>query len=53
MFDRFYRGTAHRYTVGGTGLGLAIVQAVAEGLGGRAGVESSKTGTTFRVTLPG
>ncbi len=53
VFDRFYRGTAHRYTVGGTGLGLAIVQAVAEGLGGRAGVESSKTGTTFRVTLPG
>ncbi len=52
VFDRFYRGTAHRYTVGGTGLGLSIVRAVAEGLGGRASVESSQGETTFRITLP-
>ncbi|GMR14285.1 MAG: ATP-binding protein [Gemmatimonadota bacterium] len=52
VFDRFYRGTAHRYTVSGTGLGLAIVESVAEGLGGRATVESSETGTMFRIIVP-
>lgn len=53
VFDRFYRGESHRYTVSGTGLGLAIVRAVAEGQGGHVAVESSDAGTSFRLTLAG
>src|SRR5581483_2214210 len=37
---------------GGTGLGLAICQWVAENHGGRIEIQSSASGTVFRVLIP-
>jgi two-component system, OmpR family, sensor kinase len=52
VFDRFYRGDPAR-SGAGTGLGLAIVKAIAEALGGSAGVTSRPgAGSTFIVRLP-
>ncbi|SEQ79338.1 ATP-binding protein [Microlunatus flavus] len=51
VFDRFYRGPAHRST-GGTGLGLAIVRSLVDAHGGTVGVTSSSAGTRFEVVLP-
>ena len=42
----------HARARGGTGLGLSIVAAIAEAHGGRATLESSAAGATFRVRLP-
>lgn len=48
LFQRFFTTERDR---GGTGLGLAIVKAIAEGRGGRVGVESGSGGSTFTVVL--
>jgi signal transduction histidine kinase len=53
IFERFYRGTAHRFRVGGTGLGLSIVQGVVEAHGGQVGVQSQPgQGAAFSLRLP-
>jgi signal transduction histidine kinase len=52
VFDRFYRGRAHRRG-GHAGLGLALVREVVERHGGNATVISEVgVGTTFTLTLP-
>jgi two-component system OmpR family sensor kinase len=52
-FERFWRAdTSRTRASGGTGLGLSIVAAIAEAHGGRATLESSAAGATFRVRLP-
>lgn len=51
IFARFVRGT----TAGGTnglGLGLSLVSEIAKWHGGAANVESSESGSRFRITLP-
>lgn len=48
LFQRFFTTERDR---GGTGLGLAIVRAIAESRGGRVGVESGPTGSTFTAVL--
>ncbi|HEY4187364.1 MAG TPA: ATP-binding protein [Polyangia bacterium] len=47
IFDPFFSTKAK-----GTGLGLALVQQIAAEHGGRAEVESTPAGTTFRLVLP-
>lgn len=51
IFDKFYRGSTGT-KVSGTGLGLAIVRAMVELSGGRVTVDSSSSGTRFRISLP-
>ena len=51
IFDRFYRSAAAR-SKPGAGLGLAIVREAARAHGGDATVESSASGSKFRLTLP-
>lgn len=52
IFEPFFRGEAARGDSSGSGLGLSIVQRIAEAHGGKAGVKSSGSGSTFRITLP-
>jgi PAS domain S-box-containing protein len=53
IFERFYRGKAHRPSEGGTGLGLSIVQKIIALHGGVIEVESVLGhGATFTVWLP-
>lgn len=47
LFTPYYTTKQH-----GTGLGLSIVQSVVTDHGGDVAVESSSTGTTFRIRLP-
>jgi two-component system phosphate regulon sensor histidine kinase PhoR len=49
VFDRFFRGERDR---AGFGLGLAIAAEAARALGGEVELDSERTGTTVRVTLP-
>lgn len=51
VFERFYRGTTSKGTQG-TGLGLAIVRSLVELSGGEVTVDSSRSGTSFRIALP-
>lgn len=51
IFERFGRVEQSR-GVRGSGLGLSIVRAIAEGHGGRVGLESSPRGSTFSIVLP-
>jgi two-component system OmpR family sensor kinase len=55
VFDRFYRVDQSRSRrTGGSGLGLAISREILTALGGSIRiVESSSTGTTFEMSLPG
>ncbi|QTM98164.1 HAMP domain-containing protein [Sediminibacillus dalangtanensis] len=53
IFERFYRGENKKYKVGGLGLGLPFSKMIANVLDGELMlVESSHSGTTFRVELP-
>lgn len=51
LFDPFQRGRSTEHP-GGLGLGLYIVREVVSAHGGTIDVESSTSGTVFRVTLP-
>jgi signal transduction histidine kinase len=52
IFEPFFQGDAARGNSSGSGLGLSIVQRIVEAHGGKVGVNSSKSGSTFRITLP-
>lgn len=51
IFEKFYRGSTGNKTLG-SGLGLSIVKAMVELNRGRISVDSSESGTTFRISLP-
>jgi heavy metal sensor kinase len=52
IFDRFYRIDEGRSReMGGTGLGLAIAKWAVEANGGRIALESSGSGSVFRITF--
>jgi signal transduction histidine kinase len=52
IFEPFFQGDAARGGSSGSGLGLSIVKRIAEAHGGKVGVISSESGSTFRITLP-
>ncbi|MBN1318894.1 MAG: PAS domain S-box protein, partial [Anaerolineales bacterium] len=53
VFERFFRGSlADSGNTIGTGLGLSIAQEIIQAHGGRITLESSTTGSTFRLWLP-
>ncbi|MFC0562433.1 HAMP domain-containing sensor histidine kinase [Halalkalibacter alkalisediminis] len=53
VFERFFRGENKKLKVRGLGLGLPFSKMMAQSLGGDLYlVESSSSGTTFRITLP-
>jgi two-component system sensor histidine kinase KdpD len=53
VFEKFYRGRAHRYETKGTGMGLAIAKGIVEAHGERIWVESEPGhGAAFYFTLP-
>jgi len=52
IFEKFYRGRAHRYDTKGTGMGLAIAKGIVEAHGERIWVESEPgQGSAFYFTL--
>ena len=52
IFDRFYRFGGES-ALGGAGLGLSIARGAVEANGGRLTlVESSESGSTFRISMP-
>jgi len=52
IFEKFYRGRAHRYDTKGTGMGLAIAKGIVEAHGDRIWVESEPGhGASFYFTL--
>ena len=53
IFEKFYRGRAHRYETKGTGMGLAIAKGIVEAHAERIWVESEPgKGAAFYFTLP-
>lgn len=53
IFERFFRGEGKKYKIRGLGLGLPFSKMIAQSLGGDLKlIESSSSGTTFRIILP-
>ncbi|WHY83769.1 HAMP domain-containing sensor histidine kinase [Siminovitchia fortis] len=53
IFERFYRGQEKKYKVGGLGLGLPYSKMMAQAMNGDLElIESTSSGTTFRISLP-
>ncbi|TCJ05689.1 HAMP domain-containing histidine kinase [Cytobacillus praedii] len=53
IFERFFRGEGKKYKIRGLGLGLPFSKMIAQSLGGDLVlIDSSSSGTTFRITLP-
>lgn len=53
IFERFFRGEGKKYKIRGLGLGLPFSKMIAQSLGGDLVlIDSSPSGTTFRITLP-
>ena len=53
VFDKFYRGQAHRERIPGTGMGLSISRALVEAHGGSMSVVSQLGhGSVFQIRLP-
>jgi two-component system sensor histidine kinase KdpD len=52
IFERFYRSRREGTRARGSGLGLALVKAFVELSGGTVEVESSSSGSTFRLVFP-
>ncbi len=53
IFDKFYRGQAHRERIPGTGMGLSITRALVEAHGGSMNVVSQLGhGSVFQIRLP-
>ncbi|GEM00956.1 Signal transduction histidine kinase [Halolactibacillus halophilus] len=53
IFERFYRGENKKYATRGLGLGLSLSKMMAQALeGDLVLVQTSESGTTFRLTLP-
>lgn len=53
IFERFFRGEGKKYKIRGLGLGLPFSKMIAQSLGGDLVLlNSSSSGTTFRITLP-
>jgi signal transduction histidine kinase len=52
LFDPYHRGDDLKRNATGLGLGLYIVHEIVRAHAGTMGVESSQSGTKFRVVLP-
>lgn len=53
IFERFYRGNDKKFKVGGLGLGLPFSKMMAQAMNGDLElIESTSSGTTFRICLP-
>lgn len=53
IFEKFFRGRGHRYSVSGTGMGLAIAKGIVEAHGGKIWVTSQPgQGSIFTFSLP-
>ncbi|WP_235822741.1 HAMP domain-containing sensor histidine kinase [Cytobacillus massiliigabonensis] len=53
IFERFFRGEGKKYKIRGLGLGLPFSKMIAQSHGGDLVlIESTSSGTTFRITLP-
>ncbi|WP_235872274.1 HAMP domain-containing sensor histidine kinase [Siminovitchia acidinfaciens] len=53
IFERFYRGNDKKFKVGGLGLGLPYSKMIAQAMSGDLElIESTSSGTTFRISLP-
>ncbi len=51
IFDSYYQGESSLSKVEGTGIGLAMVKGLIDLMNGSIHVDSSSTGTTFRIAL--
>lgn len=53
LFERFARGdSARSHDAGGAGLGLALCRVIAQLHGGNIALDDTRSGASFRVTLP-
>lgn len=52
IFEEFHRLKRHENNTPGHGIGLSIIKRIIKRMGGRVGVESDSSGSTFYFTLP-